>query len=184
MPANCQKNVTEPVWGSSEPEDLSPEQRAWLLHQSSMTIKLKANCSHLSVNMIEHAWKLPLSSELKTLNWASDELAFIREAELKCQGKVWIYARTIVPKPTFEAHAEAFLGMGDTPLGEYLFAQPDLQRSRFEFAQIQSCHKFYAAATQHLSTKPNAILARRSLFYLAEHPLLLTELFLPTIPGF
>lgn len=134
--------------------------------------------NQLKVHVLQNQWGCPWPSERLCLQQPRLHRALVRTVLLSCCDHPVMLGRTIVPAATLRGSGAALLQLGDKPLGQYLFAQPDLQRSAFEFAKFsldmaqaywQGCDASVLAAEQW---------ARRSIFYLSGKPLLLSELFL------
>ena len=73
--------------------------------------------------------------------------------------------------------------MGENPLGEKIFSDPQLSRSPIEWTQLTSDHSLFQVAIENIPTAaiPNNIYGRRSLFYGAAKPIMISEFFLPKI---
>jgi len=109
------------------------------------------------------------------------ELAIVREVELVCYGEPWVFARTLIPARSVQGAARRLTFLGDRPLGEVLFADPHMQRGEVQMARIKPRHRLFARATRHMG-EVDQIWGRRSLFELADKPLLVNEIFLPNMP--
>jgi chorismate--pyruvate lyase len=64
-----------------------------------------------------------------------------------------------------------------------LFADPGMQRGGVELARLGTGQAMHAAATCHLVPPPAVIWGRRTVFRLADKPLLVSEIFLPEFPA-
>jgi chorismate--pyruvate lyase len=73
--------------------------------------------------------------------------------------------------------------LGTRPLGGMLFADPSMQRGDVELARLETGQAMHAAATFHLASPPRQIWGRRTVFRLADKPLLVSEIFLPEFPA-
>jgi chorismate--pyruvate lyase len=71
--------------------------------------------------------------------------------------------------------------LGSKPLGALLFAHPLVEREPLHYKSLRNTHPLYQRAVKPLKDPPRRIWARRSLFYLHDAPLLVTEVFLPNI---
>ena len=76
---------------------------------------------------------------------------------------------------------QALRGMGNKPLGALLFSHPQVVRQPLYYQALHPHHPLYRRAASVLDATPDLLLARRSLFYLNNYPLLVTEVFLPSI---
>jgi len=113
-----------------------------------------------------------------------EEAALLREVHLLCNGRVCVFARTLIPRSSLRGHCQRLARLGERPLGEVLFADPSMQREPFEIATLVRGHSLYRLALRGLECRPRAIWGRRTLFRIEERPLLVYEIFLPGIGPF
>ena len=149
---------------------------------SSMTARLK--------KMVGKDFYIKLHSQLpgkieeeeaKLLNLEKDKEQVIRIVELGKKSQALIIARSILPSYLFEGDtAHCFNALGETPLGEILFQDPNLKRSPFEISKIDTRDH---AWIQIFSLKEKKLWARRSIFYFKGKALLVFEVFLSAIKG-
>ncbi|WP_052461922.1 chorismate--pyruvate lyase family protein [Necropsobacter massiliensis] len=132
--------------------------RAWLLHQGSLTQKLRQLCHCLTVQVVYEGWTTAKTSVKST---ALCHPVWRREVLLQGDGNNWIFARTCLPQRTVENVAQDVIHLADQPIGPWLFAQRP-QRLSLDWR----CD----GAT--------GLYARRSEFLLAGYPLEIRELFL------
>jgi chorismate--pyruvate lyase len=71
--------------------------------------------------------------------------------------------------------------LGHRPLGAALFANPRVKRFPLEYRHLDQRHPLHRAACADTSTAHGPLWARRSLFALEGHPILVTEVFLPEV---
>ncbi len=126
-------------------------------------------------------WATPLYSEGVLLGMRRGGAAIVREVELLCDEIPWVFARTVIPVASLQGPAKRLTMLGTRPLGEVLFADPRTKRLVMEMARLQPRHKLFHSATTSLDTMPDALWGRRTLFHLEGSPLLVNELFLPTV---
>lgn len=176
----------EPVWRSSR-RLLRCQVPAgwweWLLDPASLTRRLQRACDgRFSVEVIRQCWDKPLHNEARAMGLLASRRALIREVYLHCDGKPWVFARTVIPHTTLTGRERRLMHLGDKPLGAVLFAEPRMQRGEVELACIHPGQRLFRAATQRQEQKPAGIWGRRSVFRLHDKPLLVSEIFLPGIP--
>ncbi len=76
---------------------------------------------------------------------ASGNAAFVREIELTCDGRPWVFAQTLVPQATLLR--QAWLAtLGRAALGERLAAVPGIERGPLEFARLVDSNHLYQRA--------------------------------------
>ena len=83
-------------------------------------------------------------------------------------------ARTMIPRTSLEGRLRRLTQLGDRPLGAALFADPSTRRKRLEVAWIPPAHPLFPDL-QHPAW------GRRSLFQVANKPILVYEVFLPQL---
>ena len=108
-------------------------------------------------------------------------IGWVRQVQLLCDGEPWVFARTIVPISTLSGAQRRLAHLGNRPLGAYLFADPGMQRGPVELACIRGKQAMFPEATSGLDALPAEIWGRRSVFRVGGKPLLVTEVFLPTL---
>ncbi|BCN94427.1 putative chorismate pyruvate-lyase [Thiomicrorhabdus immobilis] len=161
---------------------ISPSRKiqSWLTTPTSLTAKLRVLCPDLQVVILSEEFEIPLLNESQKLGLNRNEEAWIRCVLLKCHGKSWVYARTVIPKLDEHNPWHHLQKLGNKPLGEVLFDLPSIQRSPFEFSK--NALSFWPYLIENLDVNEAANLpgfARRSVFKQQNAPLLLTEVFLP-----
>ena len=184
-------------------EELPAAAAAWLLHQGSLTEKLRGRCGSLKVRIVRQGW---FSGSLKTneasfcaaktneasfceaktneasfceaktdtaglpgletakaggVAAAAPERVWLREVMLFGDGVPWVFAQTLLPESGARGAAAGLTGLGDEPIGPWLFAR----RTRRQSLQWRR--------------DEGGLYARRSMLLLEGSPLQISELFLP-----
>ncbi len=150
----------------------------WLLDPASLTQRLQAVCGELRVEVLRNTWARPTLDELRTLGLRPGQRALVREVHLLCDGRPWVFARTVIPRETLGGKYRRLTQLGNRSLGAVLFADKTMRRAEVHVACLTPVHQLYTCATRSLTGKPRQLWGRRSLFYLRERPLLLSEIFL------
>jgi len=175
----------EPKWHDWEllrhgqiPHNLKP----WLLDNGSLTRNMQRNCinGRFKVKVRKQIIKRPYPSESLMLKLRHGVLTLIREVELQCSDTAWVFARTLIPLTTLHGAENKLAHLGERPLGAILFADPTIQRHHVQIACLLPHHTLFKQA-QCYTTAPQILWGRRTLFFLANKPLLVNEIFLPTI---
>lgn len=177
-------HISEPVWRSRDmllnhaPIEIVP----WLFDEGSLTRRILFHCKNeFRVEVLSQKWERPMLNEAFRLGVHSEHHALIREVLLYCGDKPWVFARSVLPRKTLTGRRR-FLGkLGNRPLGEILFSDPNIQRDDLEVAEIKKGQRMYNCATKSLVDVPDSVWGRRSIFYLHKKPLLVNEIFLPSI---
>ena len=155
---------------------------SWLFDPASLTRKILLHCNNqFRVEVLSQQWQRPMLNEALRLGIHPEHHALIREVLLYCGDTPWVFARSVLPKKTLTGQRR-FLGkLGNRPLGEILFSDPNIQRDALEVACIKKGQRMFACATDSLHSVPDFVWGRRSVFYLHKKPLLVNEVFLPSI---
>lgn len=150
----------------------------WLLDPASLTQRLQAVCGEFRVDVLRSSWCRPTLDEQRTLDLRQGQRALVREVHLLCDGRPWVFARTVIPRETLAGKYRRLTRLGSRSLGAVLFADNTMHRGPVHVARLTPAHKLYTCATSRLTSRPKHLWGRRSLFYLCERPLLLSEIFL------
>jgi chorismate--pyruvate lyase len=156
----------------------------WLLDPASLTLRLQCLCpGSFRVRLLSQGWGSPRLDEAQALGMRHSERAIIRQVHLLCGKRPWVYARTIIPATSMRGKLQRLAHLGTRPLGAMLFADPGMRRGRVELANIKPGEALFRDATRHMSRQPGDIWGRRSVFRIADKPLLVSEIFLPEFPA-
>lgn len=164
--------------------------RHWLLDRGSLTQRLiSLSGGDFRVEVVYQGWSKPTLSEARALNISPRLRTLVREVRLCGRDQTWVYARSIIPQSTLTGPQRALQHLGDRPLGAVLFKDPDMRRGPMQTASLQMTLAPEAPAN---SSEPDtgehpqrplqqSVWGRRSVFYLAGKPLLVSEVFLPQL---
>jgi chorismate lyase len=156
----------------------SPAASAWLREPGLLTERLRACCTGTTgLSVIAEAEALLASPDAAVLR-AAGNAAFVREIELTCDGRPWVFAQTLIPQSTL-AQQRWLSSLGRAALGERLAAVPGLERGPLEFARLVAGDRLYQRALRERRDPPAALWARRSWFAIDGDRLLVQEVFLP-----
>jgi len=104
----------------------------------------------------------------------------IREIDMCCRDRVWMFAHTRVPAATLRAHP--WLGkIGERTLGEALAGRKNFRRGDFRYARLQADAWLVTRALRHASLSPQPLWVRHSTFVVDQSPFDLYETFFPGI---
>ncbi len=179
------QHASEPVWRTRAklvahpvPDDVA----GWLFDPGSLTRRVREVCDgRFRVEVIRQGWGRPMLNEAIRLGVQENRRALIREVYLYCDRIPLVYARTIIPHTTLRGRQRYLAHLGTRPLGEVLFADPAMQRDEVEVACIRPANRLFHIATATLGSIPEEIWGRRSVFYTGSKPLLVNEVFLPSL---
>ena len=178
-------HIFEPVWrtremlsGSVVPAEIDP----WLFDKGSLTRRIVLNCKkQFRVEVLSQRWQRPMLNEAMRLGVKAEHHALIREVLLYCGDIPWVFARSVLPHKTLTGPRRMLGKLGNRPLGEILFSDPGIHRDALEVACIKKEQRMFDSATERLGYPPESVWARRSVFYLHNKPLLVNEVFLPSM---
>jgi len=178
MPNNILPLGASTIWTS---ETLSSycngKVASWLYDHNSLTEKLEASYSHFSVK-VKQQFSVKPSKHLSAL-FNSEEKILVREVFLYCDHKPVVFAQTEIPYSTLTEEQEKLIEIGDQSLGKILFQDPTMLRGQIEVTEFKNGSPFHQLSAELKQPVEHSLWARRSLFYLNNKPLLVSELFLP-----
>ncbi len=179
-------SLSEPKWrplDSFRAHRLPRDRAAWVLDKGSLTRLVLRHCHEaFRVKLRFQGWGKALPSERAVLGLGTASASLLREVTLCCGDQHWVSARTLIPATTLKGDGRRLAYLRERPLGEVLFADPGVRRGPMEVAQLRPDHVWFSAATRDLDPRPTELWARRTLFFLADRPLLVNEVFLPDLP--
>jgi len=155
----------------------------WLLDPGSLTRRLQHACDgQFRVQVCSQGWARPLRDEARALHLRAGRYAMVREVYLLCREQPCVFARTVIPALTLRGKYRRLVRLGNRSLGAVLFADPSMRRSAVEVACLTPGLALYERVVGKRTRAAKPIWGRRSLFYLQDKPLLLSEIFLHDMP--
>ena len=151
---------------------------SWLFDHRSLTQKLQANCQKFHVEVKQQLAVTPAEMSLSCY-FTSEEKVLVREVLLYCDGKPVVFAQTEIPFSTLTEEQAKLAEIGTRSLGDVLFQDPSMKRAEIEMAEFMAgsgVHGLCESFNQHADF---SLWGRRSLFYINNKPLLVSEVFLP-----
>jgi chorismate lyase len=181
QPARQPEVRQAPLW-TERLEDCRPQAppaaAAWLSEPGLLTERLRACCGgRAGLSVVSEAEAQLAVADAAVLQ-ASGDAAFVREIELTCDGRPWVFAQTLVPRSTL-ARQHWLSTLGRAALGERLAAVSGIERGPLEFTRLVPGDRLYRRALRERPDPPPALWARRSWFAIAGDRLLVQEVFLP-----
>ncbi len=180
MPKTVSYQSPAPVWQPlrSIASHQRPSQalRSWLDDRGSLTARLIAQSDgDFAVQVMRQTIGRPTLNERQVLGMKQPALALIREVILLGRNQPWVFARSILPLTSLTGSLRHLRKQNNRPLGAFLFSQPQLQRSVIAVTRISRDHAY--VPNDLAGNRP--LWGRRSVFYLHQKPLLVSEVFLP-----
>ena len=158
-------------------QSLSSALLPWLFDTTSLTARMIASCDgKFSVQVISHRWQKLDVDEAATMSLRNIHSALVRKVLLCCDGQPLVYARTVIPATTIKGAQRRYANMGNRPLGAMLFADRTMRREVMQVAKLSASNEVY-----RYTESTEVIWGRRSVFRVAEKPILVSEYFLPEL---
>ncbi|WP_444934504.1 chorismate--pyruvate lyase family protein [Microbulbifer sp. JTAC008] len=155
------------------PKNLVP----WLTYSGSLTAALKQQSDgDFYVRVLYQGWQTPRPEECLVLGLHNGNRTLIREVLLYGCGQPWVYARSVLPERSLQGKSRNLRSLDTRPLGELLFSEPGIRRGEIALNLLQ---KSPGCADRELGEKDSEVWGRRSVFWLRDKPLLVSEAFLP-----
>lgn len=155
--------------------------RAWLTDRGSLTSRIQARCPALRVKVVFQGLRRLNRDERFLLPLGPGELALVREVYLMCRRTPLVFAHSVIDARALRGAWRRVARLGTRPLGGALFADPRIRRHPLRQKKLNRNHELYRRACSALRAHPPHLWARRSLFTLHDSPILVTEVFLPSI---
>jgi len=155
--------------------------RGWLSDRGSLTHRLKMRHADFRVSPVARGFARPFPDEAKLLGLSPKARAYVRDVLLMGSGRIRVFAHSVLPRSSLRGGWSGITRLGTKPLGEALFADPRIRRLGLTMRRIDARHPLYHATRRHTGFTGRHLWARRSVFCLNGHPLLVNEVFLPAI---
>jgi len=161
----------------TKPQHCTQKTAAWLYDHNSLTKKLESYFNSFSVEIKQQV--TTKSNILLSKYFSHEEEILVREVFLHCDNKPVVFAQTEIPFSTLTEQQAELAQIGDQALGKILFQDPTMLRGQIEVTEFKKGSIFHQLAIDLQQPFEYSLWARRSLFYLNNKPLLVSELFLP-----
>lgn len=161
----------------SAPGGLKP----WLDESGSLTKRLRQHCDgQFNVAVVREGWRMPAVSESLVLGLRLNSTGWVREVLLRCDDRPFVFARTVMPVSILRGHYRALRNLERRPLGSLLFGRETIRRGPLTITRLGPGQRLFERI-RNLTEVEVALWARRSIFYVGPKPLLVTEVFLPSL---
>ena len=152
--------------------------QSWLNETGSLTKRLRGVYGgDFGVIILFLGWKPAFIDECRLLGLSPARYQLIREVLLHANGQPLVLARTILPGNTIKIAHRNLSHLGNRPLGEVIFAYPDLERRQRQFSCAET--GIWSPALQSAVRVEQAVWGRRTVYAIQNQPLLVAEFFLP-----
>jgi chorismate lyase len=161
----------------------SPDLRAWLTLDTSLTARLRALSDQFRVVCLHQRPALCLHDEAQPLGLPRRSRVHEREVLLCCDHQPVVFAHTVVRFGATAVDWPAFRALGETSLGISLFGDPAVTRGNLQFCRLALSHPLLqrirtAVPSERIESRLHA---RRCLFRRGNGLMLVTEVFLSGI---
>ncbi len=154
--------------------------QSWLCETGSLTKRLRnVYGSNLTVQLLFHRWKPAFAEECRALHVPHHRYQLIREVLLSVNSQPLVLARTVLPQQTIRIAHRNLSHLGTRPLGEVIFAYPDLELRQRHYSSAKV--SIWSNAVQQHYQMLQHVWGRRTLYAIQNEPLLVSEFFLPAI---
>ncbi|PKF63070.1 chorismate--pyruvate lyase [Psychromonas sp. psych-6C06] len=164
-------------FSETKPPHCADNIATWLYDHNSLTQKLETHFKSFSVEIKQQLNVTP-NKYLSPL-FKQEEKILVREVFLHCNNKPVVLAQTEIPFSTLTEQQLALAEIGEQSLGTILFQDPSMLRGQIEVTEFEKGSFFHQLVSDLGQPANHSLWARRSLFYLQNKPLLVSELFLP-----
>lgn len=152
--------------------------RSWLFDASSLTARLiRRSSSNFHVELLSQEIRRPNFDENKVLGIKNHQYALIRQVHLCFGSQVMVYARTVIPLSTLTGTERRYGNLGTRPLGAMLFSDQSMRREEVMVTKLLPNSPLY----KNTGAQEGAIWGRRSVFFVGNKPLLVSEYYLPDL---
>lgn len=152
--------------------------RSWLFDASSLTARLiRYSSGDFRVELLSQEIRRPGRDEAQALGIAEHRFALIRQVHLCFGNQVVVYARTVIPLSTLTGAERGYGNLGNRPLGAMLFADRSMRREEVMVTKLSADNSLH----KKTGAQDDAIWGRRSVFYVGDKPLLVSEYYLPEL---
>jgi chorismate lyase len=155
--------------------------RPWLAWRGSLTWRIRAREADFRVRLVRQGPRVPNDDECRQLGQPAHRLALVREVLLLSKGEPVVLAHSIAAWRDLSGVWRGLRGLGARPLAEALFTDPLVRRESLEFVRLDPRHPLWKQARALTGLELPVLRARRSRFVKRGRPLLVTEVFLPSL---
>jgi len=165
----------------ARPHSLPRSLRHWLSDRGSLTQRLKSRCTSFRVVPLATGMARANADEYALLGMVPGSRAYVREVMLLCDEVPVVFAHSVLPPAGLRGGWDGITRLGSRSLGEALFSDHRIERQPLAYRSVRRGHPLYRSAARQQAATVSSLWARRSVFCLNGHPLLVTEVFLPAI---
>lgn len=161
---------------SDPPESLLP----WLTYEQSLTNKLQTLAGEARLDVLSHEWGESDEWDQSCLNLDDKEQVMHRTIVMWAYQLPCWYARTIIPKSTYDLNQVVFDRLKTESLGALIFGDTEIERLSLMYYPVSSFSIEYAWLRSWMHQNASVIWVRLSEFQMKQGGVFfLVELLLP-----
>ena len=171
-------------WRPEPPPSLSLTQKQWLMRSGALTQGLRA-IGRLDLRVLREFPAGLTADEAAGLHRPQASAVWVREIAMRINGQDADVARSVAPLSSTHGIWQGVRNLRTRPLADILYRDRSIRRSDFEVARVHAgmpllCPvRLVIPAARRSAVAPPLLLARRSVFWRADEPLMVAECFLP-----
>lgn len=154
----------------------------YLSYSHSCTQLLKElSANQVMINLLSEDWGKLLDHEKEYIPGQLTQQNWVRSTYWTFKAESWLLARVVLPYETIKQDSQLLTQLGNKPIGEIIYQQPQILRQQIEVAPLDQTPYYHyfnsmiAVTNEMLSSQP---MVRRSLLYFHCKPILVVEIFL------
>ncbi len=151
----------------------------WLAEPGLLTARVVRACGEATRFSLLRLAPAPLGRAAARRMGVGDAGCLVREIEFACGEARWIFAQSLFPDSSVRKHPW-LAELGDSALGVSLLGRHDVSREPLEYRGLP-CDDELALAAGAAPGDANLLWARRAVYQLSGAPILVQEVFLPTL---
>ncbi|HEX9392673.1 MAG TPA: chorismate lyase [Usitatibacteraceae bacterium] len=169
------------AWHSAPPPHPHPL-HPWLTDRGSLTARIVRHVDHFNLVRLLQRDQLPNRDERRHLGLKPGEVSMVREVLLRDGDTPLVFAHSLAARRDLIGAWRGLGKLGTRPLADMLFHDASVARLPMEYRKIDMRHPLFRRAANVSRIDANNLWARRSIFLRRGRPLLVTEVFLRTMP--
>lgn len=174
-----QQPITDHRWNSRPPPVLSATQKQWLMRTGALTTALR-QLGTLELSVLTERVRSLTCEDSRVLGRPAGQPVWTREIVMRIDGIQCIVARSLTPLGASHGVWQGIRRLRTRPLADMLYHDASIRRSDFEVARLMRRSALFQTVQRNLVDKALLpLLARRSVFWRYDQPLLVAECFLP-----
>lgn len=161
--------------------ELPPSLLPWLTHTKSLTKRLEEKAGNVCLDVLGQCWSAPDWWDKQVLH-INDEAVLHRQILMRASKAPCWYARTIIPKATYNVEKTMFERLNKESLGTLIFKEARIKRESLLHYPISAKSIEYHWLTESMHCNAETLWLRLSIFVVDNmSPFCLVEIMLPGI---